>query len=76
MSRKSLTVGDLRRLIAELPDHVPVVVPCNDHGYRVPKAAVGNALFDALSKKWTEDYGEASTPEAEYGKRIQVLIIN
>jgi len=73
---KLLTVAHLRKLIENLPDDTRVLRPARDHSYEPASGSTGTALYDAESRIWTEDYGEDSTPEAEYGKRHKVLIID
>lgn len=69
-----MTIGKLRQLIAGLPDDAAVLVTAPDHSYRVPRVVAGTALY-APRMGWTEDYGEADTPEKEYGKRTKALLI-
>ena len=68
-----MTKQQLLRLIEQLPDNTPILVPAYDHGYREPHAEVTTALRQGGI--WTEDWGEESTPEAEYGKREVVVVI-
>ena len=68
-----MTVGDLRKLIRDVPDAAPVLCPGRDHSYREAAAGVTTALCHG--HEWTEDYGEESTPEADYGKRVLVVVI-
>lgn len=65
----------LLELIKDAPDDAMIVVPGSDHSYRAGHVSVTTALFDAESRTWTEDYGEDSTPEAEYGKRVPVIVV-
>lgn len=69
-----MTVGQLRKLIEGMPDGAKVLAPTRDHSYAEPRASRGTALYDRKAG-WTEDHGEESTPEAEYGKRLDVLIV-
>ncbi len=69
------TLGALREATKHLPDTAIVLVPSRDHEYRPVAAEVATALFDQDSFTFTEDHGEDLTPEAEYGKRIEVVII-
>lgn len=64
---------DIRALLEGVDDDAVLVQPDGDHGYRETSIAVGTALQETRTK-WTEDHGEAVTPEAQFGKRVQVLI--
>ena len=68
------TVAQLRKILAELPDNAPVLLSYGDHSYRQPSAFSGTALLDK-KHGWSEDCGEQFTPESDYGKRVQALII-
>ena len=70
-----MTVGHLRKLIEKLPDETRVLQPASDHSYGPVIGEVGTALLDPESRTWTEDFGEDMTPESEYGKRFDVLIL-
>ena len=69
-----MTAKELREILATVPDDTPILMPAPDHSYGETSAEVGTALLD--EGVWTEDYGEETTPESEYGKRLQVIIIN
>ena len=68
-----MNIKRLKQLIANAPDDALVLVPTCDHSYRVADIVLGTALRD--KHEWTEDFGEESTPEAEYGKRHPALIV-
>ena len=70
-----MKVSDLKKLIATAPEDAVLVVPAPDHSMRPAMAGIGTVLFDRKSYLWTQDYGEDSTPEADYGKRIPALIV-
>lgn len=70
-----MNVGQLKKLIADLPDDVKVVVPFEDHNYREPRAEVTTALHHRRDG-WTEDHGEEYTPERQYGKRQKVVLVS
>lgn len=74
-TRNTTNVKDLRRIIEGLPDDTVLVVPASDHSFHEVGVCPGTALFDRKSLMWTQDCGEELTPEAEYGKRVNVLII-
>lgn len=70
-----MNVAQLRELLKELPDNARVVTGAPDHSYREARCEAGTALYDRRSG-WSEDYGEEQTPEAEFGKRLPVLIVH
>jgi hypothetical protein len=67
------TVAKLKAAIADLPDDTPVLMPAEDHSYRLASFWPTTALQKGRS--WTEDYGEETTPEAEWGKRVDVFVV-
>lgn len=69
-----MTVGQLRKVIEGMPAGAKVLAPVADHAYREVRATKSTALRDP-DTGWTEDCGEKCTPEAEYGKRHEVLIV-
>ncbi len=70
-----MNVGELREMLAGLSDDATVLVPGSDHSYEEADASFTTALYDRKEKYWCEDYGEETTPEKEYGKRKEVLVI-
>jgi len=71
---RTLTVKALRALLADAPDDAIVMVPAHDHAYRLADAEVTTALQENRYS-WTEDHGEEMTPEAEYGRRIPIVLV-
>jgi hypothetical protein len=69
-----MSVKQLKELIATAPDNMPVLIPGSDHSYRSCRAEITTALNPCWGT-WNEDFGEDSTPEKEYGKRRDVLVI-
>ena len=69
-----MNVKELRQLLTRLPDDAVIVCPSSDHNYRVATISSDTALKDKHGD-WTEDYGEEVTPQKQYGKRLQVLIV-
>lgn len=67
-----MTVGQLRKLIQDIPDDTPIVAPYVDHSLLPVQCAMGTGLFAGV---WTRDYGEEATPEKVHGKRTAVLIV-
>lgn len=72
---KPITVGKLKSIINGLPDNTPLVTPSPDHSYRFCDIIKDTVLYNSNTKQLTEDHGESVTPEAEYGKRIDAIII-
>ena len=70
-----MNIKQLKALIANLPDETLVLQPASDHSYRMAGAEITTALQEGRNT-WSEDYGEDATPENEYGKRINVLVIS
>ncbi len=66
------TVGELKKLIENIPDNTVILSPADDHNFDRVGLSIGTALYG--SHIWTEDHGEA-TPEKEFGKRYDVLIV-
>lgn len=71
--KKGLTVGKLKKMLATYHNDVPIVMPGLDHSYEYVTVSESSALFSGA--EITEDYGEDSTPEAKYGKRLKVIVI-
>lgn len=71
-----MNVKQLREIIQDMSDDVQLVGTSSDHSYRLVEVFPATALFNSSSRNWTEDYGEDSTPEADYGKRMNVLVIS
>lgn len=69
-----MNVGELKKTLENVPDDVPVLTSGRDHSYREVSALVGSALLED-GGTWTEDYGEEMTPEADFGRRLQAVII-
>lgn len=75
---KIRTLKDLRTLVAELttlPEDTPVVSPGPDHSYTPGVEMTTTTALQEGPKSWCEDHGEAATPEATYGKRVRVLVV-
>lgn len=71
-----MNLGQFRQLTANLPDTTFVFVSAGDHDLRVGTAEVGTALANFKEHAYTQDFGEDKTPEADFGKRIQAVIID
>lgn len=69
-----MIVKDLKKLLENAPDDAPVMVPGYDHGYREVHCQMTTGLMEGRNQ-WTEDYGEETTPEAKYGKRLPILLV-
>lgn len=70
-----MNIKELKAIIAGLPDETPIVSPGSDHSYRPASAEATTALLERRNQ-WTEDYGEDTTPEKEYGKRMRVVVVS
>ena len=70
-----MNVKELKAIIENLPDEILVLTLGSDHSYRKVSAESTTALQEGRNA-WTEDYGEEITPEKEYGKRLQVVVIS
>lgn len=71
-----MTVSQLLKILDRCDPETRVVTTFADHEYCLAKAVPGMALYDDASDVYTQDYGEQSTPESLYGKRIKVLIVS
>lgn len=69
-----MNVKDLKKLLENAPDDAPVMVPSYDHSYREARCQLTTGLMEGRNQ-WTEDLGEDTTPEAEYGKRLPILLV-
>lgn len=70
----TITAKALRDLVAKAPDDALLVVPGSDHSYRLASIELTTALQER-PRQFTEDHGEDITPEAEYGKRVPILLV-
>lgn len=68
-------IGELRRLLEGASDDTPLVIAGGDHAYFAATAGFTTALYSRRTG-YTEDHGEALTPEATYGKRVNVLVVS
>lgn len=71
-----MTVGQLRKQLLDVSDEAVLLRPSSDHEYKPAVVDATTALFDEKAKCWTEDHGEAVTPEKDYGKRQPVLVFS
>jgi hypothetical protein len=78
----NLTVGDLRKLIENVPDETPIVGDECDHMYRqLWESGTGyTTVLDDGSGGFVEDmfiteFGDGIGEETEYGKRIRAFVI-
>jgi len=69
-----MTVRELLERLNSLNPDARVLLPAADHSYRDAAVQVGTALY-SRRLGWTEDFGEEDTPESEYGRRLDVVII-
>lgn len=73
--RGIVTARDLKNFLAgtDIPDDAILVVSSDEHSYRKVKPELSTA-FDDGSDRLDEDFGEDTTPEAEYGKRVNIIL--
>lgn len=69
-----MKVRDLKKLLEIAHDDTPVIAPGYDHSYREAHCQLTTGLMDGHNQ-WTEDCGEETTAEAEYGKRLPILLV-
>lgn len=69
-----MRASSLKKLLATVSDDALIVLPSADHTYRKAQAQRTTALVDPMVI--SEDLGEDITPEAEYGQRVEVLVIS
>lgn len=68
------TIGQLKKLIKDLPDDTPVLSSKMSGVFFTPaNLAVTHALKTEIG--FAEDYGECATPEQQFGKRKRVLLV-
>lgn len=66
---------DLKKILATVDDDAVLVRAAGDHSYCECGLHLATGLYDGYEDAWTEDHGESITPEADYGKRLPVLIV-
>lgn len=69
-----ITKRQLLDILEGAPDDAVLVVPGGDHSYREAGIELTTGLRDR--RGWTEDHGEEVTPEAEYGKRLPIILVS
>ena len=70
------TVGELKRLIKDLPDDLPILAPMADHCYREVELYAGHAYYHPHNH-WNEDIGDDDeAKELGLGIKYQVLIVS
>lgn len=68
------TAGQLKKLLKDVPDDIPVIGHESDHTYFPATVELTTAL-DEGHGSWGQDFGQEHTPEPEFGKRVPVLLI-
>lgn len=66
------TVGELKKLIENLPDQTRIVVPAPDHSFRFAKVGESTIMYDRASRSLHEDFGDQ--PDESY-VRVTVLVV-
>lgn len=69
-----MKAGQLKQLLADVPDETPIIGHPYDHTYREVRLTVAEALYEGRGR-WCVDHGEDVTPEAEYGKRMTAIFV-
>lgn len=70
-----MNLGQLRKLIKDLPDSTEILRPGSDHSYRRADAYASTVLV--LDGHYSEDHGDGVTPEGpDLGRRVKALLIN
>ena len=70
-----MNVGELKKIIADLPDDIPVLVPSADHSYLDVEIEVSTAIHSSSGfPEWSKDYGEET--KRIFDKRENVVIIH
>ncbi len=69
-----MNIKKLKEIIKDMPDDAPVLRESSDHAFVECSIENGTALEEDECQ-WTQDFGEETTPEADYGKRIKALLI-
>lgn len=68
-----MTLGQFLKRFQNHDPEAILVIPGSDHSYDEACVSATTALNDG--RAWTEDYGEGVTPEADYGKRRNVIVV-
>ena len=68
-----ITKSRLLDILRDAPDGAVLVVPGHDHSYQEAGVEVTTGLRGRHG--WSEGHGEDLTPEAEYGKRLPVILV-
>lgn len=69
-----MNAGQIRRLLEDWPDAMPVLLKGPGYNYRPANASVVSVLKDE-DGYYSEDLGEDVTPEKFYGHRIKGIVI-
>ena len=70
-----MTLDEFRRLTANSPGILQIVTNGDDRSYWHADAEITTALREGR-RQLTEDHGEDTTPEKEYGPREIVIVIS
>jgi hypothetical protein len=70
-----MTLGQFLDKAKDFPREAILVTPGSDHSYRLAEADSTTALQEGRNE-YTEDFGEEDTPEAEYSKRVPVIVFS
>lgn len=66
------TAGDLKRLLADVPDDTPLLVEHSDHSYRLVSGSVLDVAV-AKAKRGGRLFSEWSGNQADYDEPVEVI---
>lgn len=71
-----MTVKDLKEILACAPDDAVILTTNKEQNFRHVKAQLTTGLYDHNTETWAQDYGEGLTPERDFGRRFQIIVIS
>ena len=66
-----MKVGELKKLLENVPDDVDILVPGKIYSYKEAHCKIGNALF-TKEMGWTKNY---ENPDERWGTLLKVIIV-
>ena len=69
----AVNVGQLKRLIANMPDDAPILRPAPDHAFARATAHDGSAGYNAADREYTEWWGAENAVEGAC--EVRALIV-
>lgn len=67
------TVGELKKLIADLPDDMKILVPSSDHSYYEAAVVVDEATYSKKYHHWSEHWEDIPLDKGDV--KVDVLIV-